>query len=367
MKKMTYIVLVSILSVFFAQDAQAENMLEILTPPQYISTQSNYLHIVGKTNAPLVEIFLNDEKQFELLVKDSIFHASLIFGYGVNEVRIIPIYSESKASDSFSKTVEIMYGPRISRKFKKIYAPYTFHAIQNNKDCSACHTTFSENVDSLTYDTGCLDCHSSLKDKMKKHIKSDVRTCITCHQQDSQFYGSSATEDTNLCYSCHTDKIGQFAQDFIHGPVAGGTCTICHDPHGSQFDHNLVNPEQILCFSCHEDLEEDTKDKRVTHDPFKNGQCGACHDPHATSNKWVLVKNSEEVCLGCHNPDNKSMDWHSHPYNVKPKRKLKINIELSKQGNLECISCHNPHATNSEHLLRINEEFTCIGCHTDVL
>ena len=350
------------------QGVLAENSLEIFTPPPFISAQTEHLHIVGKTNAPIVEVILNSEKLYDLLVKDSIFHASLSFGYGVNAVRMIPIYSGESEVIDLSAKIEIMYGPDVSRKYKKIFTPYFYHKAENREACYNCHMDFKISTDSLSSDAGCLDCHKDLATTFKKHTKVENKTCINCHQLNI-LTGASKTRnitETNLCYSCHTDKIGQFAQDYIHGPVAGGSCVICHEPHGSQFDKNLVNPQQILCFSCHVDLEEEME-MRVVHNPFKNGQCSVCHDPHSTSNKWVLVKSSEKVCLGCHNPDNKSMQWHSHPFNVKPKRKLKVNVELNNNGNLECISCHYPHGTNSEHLLRIDEEFTCIGCHTDVL
>ncbi len=349
-----------------AQQVQAEKVLEILTPPPYISTLSNQLHIVGKTDAPIVEILLNDKKLFDLLVKDSIFHASITFGYGINEVTVIPIYSGSSSAVDNKAVIEIMYGPEINRKYKKLFPPFTYHKNEDFTACNKCHSKYIKETDSLSNDSGCLDCHRGFKEKFKKHTKVENRNCVNCHQLNNKSNSSSsyAGSETNLCFNCHTDKIGLFSQDYIHGPVAGGSCTICHNPHGSKYDHNLVSPEQILCFSCHIELEEKTKDKRVIHSPFKKGQCSACHDPHSTSNKWVLVKSSEEVCMGCHNP-NKSMKWHSHPYNVKPKQK--VNVELNENGNLECISCHNPHATDSDHLLRITEEFTCIGCHTDVL
>ncbi len=350
------------------QSIFAVNSLEILSPPPYISTQSDHLHVIGKTNAPIVEVMLNDEILYDLLVKDSIFHASIYFGYGVNEVRIIPIYSGESPEIDLSAKVEIMYGPQISRKYHKIFTPYYYHQIDTKETCYDCHIDFNQSIDSLSTDAGCLDCHKDLTTRFKKHTKVENKTCINCHQLDMLTGATkhSTNTETNLCYSCHTDKIGQFAQDYIHGPVAGGSCIICHEPHGSQFDKNLVNPQQILCFSCHDDLEEELE-LRVVHNPFNTGQCTACHDPHSTSNKWVLIKNSEEVCLSCHNPDNKSMEWHAHPYNVKPKRKLKVNVDLNENGKLECISCHYPHASNSEHLLRIDEDFTCIGCHTDVL
>ncbi len=41
------------------QGVLAENSLEIFTPPPFISAQTEHLHVVGKTNAPIVEVILN--------------------------------------------------------------------------------------------------------------------------------------------------------------------------------------------------------------------------------------------------------------------------------------------------------------------
>jgi predicted CXXCH cytochrome family protein len=103
----------------------------------------------------------------------------------------------------------------------------------------------------------------------------------------------------------------------------------------------------------------------IQHSPFDRGLCGSCHDPHATNNKWNLVKSSETVCMGCHADVNGDMDGHDHPFNVKPKHRLVADLELSSSGRLECLSCHNPHASSVSHLLRTNKKFTCSGCHSD--
>jgi predicted CXXCH cytochrome family protein len=123
--------------------------------------------------------------------------------------------------------------------------------------------------------------------------------------------------------------------------------------------------ESMLCFGCHE-FDRQLQERPLQHKPFSNGNCGACHDPHATSNRWVLIKASESVCFQCHDPDKQPLKNHIHPYNVKPKNASKMDLQLSKSGKLECLTCHNPHSSYSEHLLRGNQKITCYGWHKDM-
>jgi predicted CXXCH cytochrome family protein len=193
----------------------------------------------------------------------------------------------------------------------------------------------------------------------------DTRSCTGCHSIDRTLHATqpTGTED-NPCLQCHTDKIGLLAKDFVHGPVAGGTCTICHDPHGSQFARTLVSPVPVLCEGCHTGVSGSTL--AVQHLPFAQGWCVDCHDPHATNHKWGLLRDSRDLCLGCHFTD-ASQRTHRHPYGVKPhdRKKLASHLKLGSDGKLECLTCHTPHASETAFLLRTNGENKCLGCHPE--
>lgn len=345
----------------------AEEYIEIMVPNEHISTKRTNLCIVGRTSSPCLTITLNNVPIADIQVKDSIFHHVVYFTYGLNEITLTPCSEDNTGAGKNSVTMEIMSAPQIQRTYRKLYPDYVFHDSQTRTECTVCHAGAYQKLTDISEEETCLDCHRHINKKFVKHTTADDRVCVNCHRfgarPGSEYYGGDASR--NPCFFCHKDIIGAFSQDYIHGPVAGGSCTICHNPHGSNYEKSLVSPLPILCFSCHEDIEDELELSNV-HSPFKTGNCTKCHDPHSTSNRWVLTQNSEKVCLTCH-LEQGTLQSHEHPYNVKPKRLLQAELKLTSKGKLECLSCHNPHSTNSPHLLRTEQEFTCLGCHENKL
>jgi len=347
--------------------AYADQGLELFTPPPFLSTSKADLYLVGKTSAPLVEIYLNGEKAIDLQVKDSIFHGKVKFGYGLNELEIMPIYSGLIETAEISVKIEVLCGPDVTGRYARLYPKYLFHDQRSKEACLGCHDPNLDGPLPAQNNSACLSCHSSLLTIDPELKESKHEHCDACHKLGPNLLSLASNIgyfEESTCFNCHENKRRDFGQEYIHGPVAVGSCTICHDPHGSRHEHALVTAEEILCFSCH-DFQLELKEMPVQHNPFRRGMCGSCHDPHSTNNKWVLVKSSVEVCMGCHNEVNGGMSAHKHPYNVEPKRKLTSNLQLSDDGRLECLSCHNPHASRVQHLLRTDQEFTCSGCHAD--
>ncbi len=77
------------------------------------------------------------------------------------------------------------------------------------------------------------------------------------------------------------------------------------------------------------------KDAKFKHDPAANGDCLSCHDPHVSETDALLIKPGAQLCFQCHDPgDMKNVKTHQK----FPKR--------------DCISCHDPHAGSDEHFLK---------------
>jgi predicted CXXCH cytochrome family protein len=104
---------------------------------------------------------------------------------------------------------------------------------------------------------GCVTatCHSTLL--KAKNIHPIAESCDNCHEavvtqhpeKDKRTFKLSQ-DPPDLCYACHT-PFGK--KQHVHPPVAGGMCTSCHNPHGSDEAKLLVQPLQELCIACHPD------------------------------------------------------------------------------------------------------------------
>jgi predicted CXXCH cytochrome family protein len=124
--------------------------------------------------------------------------------------------------------------------------------------------------------------------------------------------------EIELCLSCHGDnKLAPLknirselkGKKYLHGPIATGECTGCHDPHGNDKFRMLKGPYPATlyapyspgtydaCLRCHEKnllrFAETTvytkfrNGKRNLHyvhvaDSRKGRSCRLCHEPHAS-------------------------------------------------------------------------------------
>ncbi|MDT8418928.1 MAG: cytochrome c3 family protein [Desulfuromonadales bacterium] len=172
--------------------------------------------------------------------------------------------------------------------------------------------------------------------------------CEDCHlfrRQGTPAYNRLKPETTCSTQKCHPG----FAQKkYLHGPIGIGSCTGCHNPHGSTQDVFLAREGKALCFSCHSDEGEMFTGKTV-HQPVADDDCLSCHDPHQSDVKFQLKSTSQEALCGeCHGDDRSQ-----HKYLHGP------------VGTGNCVACHNPHASNHASLLHEQEKDLCFLCHQD--
>jgi len=208
------------------------------------------------------------------------------------------------------------------------------HSVVKTDGCGTCHQPHGSEFPSLLKKAGeefCFTCHPDIDEKYKKSKSKHAglyldKGCATCHLP--HFSSSEKLlnkKEIDLCLTCHSEKNAisskspkdiaiELKQTFLHGPIAQGQCSVCHDPHGSKFE-KLLNgpyPESIyasyapeiydLCFSCHDqalltmeigkatDFRNGSQNLHYLHAaiPRKGRTCRACHQPHASNGQKLI-------------------------------------------------------------------------------
>ncbi len=187
-------------------------------------------------------------------------------------------------------------------------------------------------------------------------------------------YVESLDLKTETCLKCHPAKN---QGKFVHTAVGMG-CENCHQAasRDNQTTVTLRATGGNLCAKCHE-----IKQDLVQHGPYKAGQCLICHDPHAGDYQAQTRAAVSTLCLGCHmlnqpeakvNPgakivtllDGRVYDlalWKTapkigegHTKNNAPRKasdQVTVNATGKVGAEINCLSCHDPHASKAEHLL----------------
>jgi predicted CXXCH cytochrome family protein len=113
------------------------------------------------------------------------------------------------------------------------------------------------------------------------HYPYGEQECASCHNELS--LGNMVEPQPGLCYICHEDLSASY--NYLHGPVAGGYCTACHDPHRSENEHLLKLTGEALCFYCH---QEQSVLKNEMHLDLEGMLCTDCHNPHGGDDKYIF-------------------------------------------------------------------------------
>jgi predicted CXXCH cytochrome family protein len=117
--------------------------------------------------------------------------------------------------------------------------------------------------------------------KMIIHPPYQDKQCNSCHDQSTM--GKLIKSPPELCYQCHENFTVKYK--VLHGPVAGGQCTMCHNPHSSANADLLIRTGQQLCLYCH-DAEQ--VNNSAAHKEIKDTNCTECHNPHGGENRYAL-------------------------------------------------------------------------------
>lgn len=190
--------------------------------------------------------------------------------------------------------------------------PYIDTSEIKSETCLSCHPDKNEGKFVHTIvNSGCESCHHATSEKKKE------KTTITL-----------AAEGGDLCAMCHDAK----KDPVVHGPYKAGQCLVCHNPHSSAFPAQTRAATNTLCMSCHGAGRPDVK---INTDAKTVSLLGGRTFDLATYEKAPKV--------GAEHLEKSTPRVVSHPVAGQDPRK--------PGAELNCISCHDPHASKAEHLL----------------
>jgi predicted CXXCH cytochrome family protein len=340
---------------------EQEKPLRILSPDNFTKTQQDSIYVIGQVSKTdiRVELTLNGGSRQELVVERPMFYFRTPVALGSNFLQVSYI---AENGDRISQALVLFRDPKIGKGFEVPFPMYHFHLQENEAPCAQCHEVSppqSSEQNFMMITQMCLQCHKELSQKNYVHGPITVGGCAPCHNfasQPERYELFSAGAD--LCYGCHEEKEKEFARNYIHGPLAAGVCSICHSPHGSNEKFQLRQPQGQMCLLCHQNIKESTL-KFSQHLPFLEGQCSGCHNPHSSNNpNFFLVETGDELCYLCH--EETQLDEHRHPIGAVPTFTF-AGMKLTEEGETTCLSCHNPHASETEYLL---PDKGCEACHS---
>jgi len=253
----------------------------------------------------------------------------------------------------------------------------------------------------------CLTCHDPHQSQAPKlmakfvHMPFGEKHCDSCHQpaKDGKVVLTQASAK-EVCVTCHSDKAEQIAKAKVQHPGAQGDCTDCHNPHAGSTP-GFVQPNPVsACLNCHAEQAELHKKQHLHQPAFEQG-CAACHEPHGGDNQHLLrTANVNALCLECHSPEARQQTLEAehrltifngkvslpedyftknrtprlplrygfgHPTANHPVADVLDPTDITKvKTPLNCLTCHQPHASAKFGLLVKDQENNmafCDSCH----
>lgn len=186
--------------------------------------------------------------------------------------------------------------------------------------------------------------------------------CASCHAGAAEHAASGGEtkpvsvtkgkEASTACLACHAGKPMQAHWDGSQHQRAGLACASCHNPHdvatpdASQRAMQGIGNTTRKCLECHGE-QRVALHQRSSH-PMRDGQmeCSSCHNPHGSSGEKLLRQASiNEQCYQCHQNLRGPFLWEHSPVRE------------------DCLTCHKAHGSNYPQLLKARVAQLCVSCH----
>ena len=149
------------------------------------------------------------------------------------------------------------------------------------------------------------------------------------------------------CLQCHDRTARMYWQGSPH-EGRDLACTNCHTVMQQVSERGLLKRATVLetCGQCHQ--QRTAQLARFSHMPLREGKldCASCHNPHGSPTEKLLKGNSmNDVCYSCHAEKRGPFLYEHAP------------VEES------CGNCHDPHGSNNEKMLKVAKPRLCQRCH----
>lgn len=191
------------------------------------------------------------------------------------------------------------------------------------------------------------------------HLERDL-TCIQCHAPHEGAAGLLPAERKALCENCHSETLLQFQRNSNH-PLGDGVvdCVDCHDFTGAN-EPNFGHGGSANCYQCHpEQSGPFIFEHPVTISQATEGEgCISCHEPHGSPNERLLRTDDSNLCQSCHG--------------VPPLHRTK-HVGLGVR--YDCVTCHSETHGSNHNSNMLDPDLgmklfpNCYqsGCHADAI
>lgn len=220
----------------------------------------------------------------------------------------------------------------------------------------------------------CSTCHADLvKDYVKGHhgnlhnTKAPGNDCASCHGETLRHMSNPVKEKPQFTFKLDKqgfmDEKSRAESDKVctscHKDAekkhwagsahqrAGLACVSCHNNHKPDISINKKT-STAQCLSCHQEMKADLF-KTSTH-PLLDGQmnCVSCHNPHGTKAGGEALMKKQTVNETC---------FTCHPGKRGPF------VYPHQPVTENCANCHNPHGSNKAPMLKARGDQLCMSCH----
>ena len=158
-------------------------------------------------------------------------------------------------------------------------------------------------------------------------------------------------EDNNaICLQCHEKGERILWRGSTH-ETREVACTNCHTVMRNvtpKFQLAKLT-EMDTCFQCHKNKRAEIW--RTSHMPIREGKltCSTCHNPHGSYGEMLLREATvNDNCYKCHAEKRGPFLWEHAPVREN------------------CTNCHDPHGSINDFLLKISRPRLCQQCHANL-